>query len=48
MYPAHAGHGFVALARRDFDRAVTAFDVAVGASHSYVRRWSAAAKRCWR
>ena len=31
MYPAHAGHGFVALARRDFDRAVAAFDAALGA-----------------
>jgi tetratricopeptide (TPR) repeat protein len=36
MYPAHAGHGFVALARRDFDRAVAAFDAALGASASYV------------
>ncbi len=36
MYPAHAGHGLVALARRDFDRAVTAFDVALGAASSYV------------
>jgi tetratricopeptide (TPR) repeat protein len=36
MYPAHAGQGFVALARRDFDRAVTAFDVTLGASPSYV------------
>ena len=36
MYPAHAGHGFVALARRDFDRAVTAFDTALGAAPSYV------------
>jgi tetratricopeptide (TPR) repeat protein len=36
MYPAHAGHAFVALARRDFDRAVTAFDAALAASPSYV------------
>lgn len=36
MYPAHAGHGFVAAARRDFDRAVTAFDAALAASPSYV------------
>jgi tetratricopeptide (TPR) repeat protein len=36
MYPAHAGHGYVALARRDFDRAVTAFDAALGAERSYV------------
>jgi tetratricopeptide (TPR) repeat protein len=36
MYPAHAGHGFVALARRDFDRAVTAFDTALGPAPSYV------------
>jgi tetratricopeptide (TPR) repeat protein len=36
MYPAHAGHGFVALARRDFDRAVTAFDAALGGAPSYV------------
>ena len=36
MYPAHAGHGFVALARRDFDRAVVAFDAALAASASYV------------
>ena len=36
MYPAHAGHGYVALARRDFDRAVTAFDAALGANRSYV------------
>lgn len=36
MYPAHAGHGFVALARRDFDRAVPAFDAALATSASYV------------
>ena len=36
MYPAHAGHGYVALARRDFDRAVAAFDAALGADRSYV------------
>jgi tetratricopeptide (TPR) repeat protein len=36
MYPAHAGHGFVALARRDFDRAVAAFDAALAALPSYV------------
>jgi tetratricopeptide (TPR) repeat protein len=36
MYPAHAGHGYVALARRDFDRALTAFDVALGADRFYV------------
>jgi tetratricopeptide (TPR) repeat protein len=36
MYPAHAGHGLVALARRDFDRAVTAFDAALAAASSYV------------
>jgi tetratricopeptide (TPR) repeat protein len=36
MYPAHAGHGFVALARRDFARAVTAFDTALAAAPSYV------------
>jgi tetratricopeptide (TPR) repeat protein len=36
MYPAHAGHGFVALARRDFDRAMTAFDAALAASPAYV------------
>ncbi len=35
MYPAHAGHGLVALARRDFDRAVTAFDAALAANTSY-------------
>ena len=36
MYPAHAGHGFVALARRDFDRAIPAFDAALATSASYV------------
>jgi tetratricopeptide (TPR) repeat protein len=36
MYPAHAGHGYVALARRDFDRAVTAFEAALGADRAYV------------
>jgi tetratricopeptide (TPR) repeat protein len=36
IYPAHAGHGFVALARRDFGRAMTAFDAALAASPSYV------------
>jgi tetratricopeptide (TPR) repeat protein len=36
MYPAHAGHGYVALARRDFARAVTAFDAALLASPAYV------------
>jgi tetratricopeptide (TPR) repeat protein len=36
MYPAHAGHGLVALARRDFDRAVTAFDTALTAAGAYV------------
>jgi tetratricopeptide (TPR) repeat protein len=36
MYPAHAGHGLVALARRDFDRAVTAFNTALRASPSYI------------
>jgi tetratricopeptide (TPR) repeat protein len=36
MYPAHAGHGFVATARRDFDRAVAAFDAALAVSPSYV------------
>jgi tetratricopeptide (TPR) repeat protein len=36
MYPAHAGHGLVALARRDFDRAVTAFAAALGAAPAYV------------
>jgi tetratricopeptide (TPR) repeat protein len=36
MYPAHAGHGLVALVRRDFDRAVTAFDAALAAMKSYV------------
>ena len=36
MFPAHAGHGFVAMARRDFDRAVPAFDAALAAVPSYV------------
>jgi len=36
MYPAHAGQGLVALARRDFDRAVTSFDAALRASPAYV------------
>jgi len=36
MYPAYAGHGFVALARRDFDRAIAAFGAALAASSSYV------------
>jgi tetratricopeptide (TPR) repeat protein len=36
MYPAHAGHGYVALARRDFVRAVTAFDSALGLERAYV------------
>jgi tetratricopeptide (TPR) repeat protein len=36
MYPAYAGHGFVALARRDFDRAVAAFGAALAASSTYV------------
>jgi len=36
MYPAFAGHGFVALARRDFDRAITSFGAALAASSSYV------------
>jgi tetratricopeptide (TPR) repeat protein len=36
MYPAHAGHGYVAIARKDFDRAVTAFDAALKASQAYV------------
>ena len=36
MYPAFAGHGFVALARRDFERAIAAFGAALAASSSYV------------
>jgi tetratricopeptide (TPR) repeat protein len=36
MYPAHVGHGYVALARRDFDRAVTAFDAALAVESAYV------------
>jgi len=36
MFPAHAGHGYVALARRDFDRAVSAFDAALGGAAAYV------------
>ncbi|HLG53759.1 MAG TPA: tetratricopeptide repeat protein [Vicinamibacterales bacterium] len=36
IYPAHAGHGYVALARKDFDRAVTAFDSALAAASTYV------------
>lgn len=36
MYPAHAGQGYVALARRDFDRAVASFDAALGADRAYV------------
>jgi tetratricopeptide (TPR) repeat protein len=35
MYPAHAGHGLVALVRRDFDRAVAAFNAALAANASY-------------
>jgi tetratricopeptide (TPR) repeat protein len=35
MYPAYAGHGLVALARRDFDRAVAAFNAALAANASY-------------
>jgi tetratricopeptide (TPR) repeat protein len=35
MYPAQAGHGLVALARRDFDRAVAAFNAALAANASY-------------
>lgn len=36
MYPALAGQGFVALARRDFERAVASFNAALGAAASYV------------
>jgi tetratricopeptide (TPR) repeat protein len=36
MYPAHAGHGYVALSRLDFERAVTSFDAALGGDRSYV------------
>jgi tetratricopeptide (TPR) repeat protein len=36
MYPAHAGHGLVALAGRDFDRAVAAFNAALAAVPLYV------------
>lgn len=36
MYPAHTGHGYVALARRDFDRAMMAFDTALTAARAYV------------
>jgi tetratricopeptide (TPR) repeat protein len=35
MYPAYAGHGLVALARRDFDRAIAAFNAALAANLSY-------------
>jgi tetratricopeptide (TPR) repeat protein len=36
MYPAQVGHGYVALVRRDFDRALAAFDIALAASPTYV------------
>jgi tetratricopeptide (TPR) repeat protein len=36
MYPAYAGHGFVALARRDFERALASFNAALGTASSYV------------
>jgi tetratricopeptide (TPR) repeat protein len=35
MYPAHTGHGYVALVRRDFDRAVAAFDAALSTAQTY-------------
>lgn len=36
MYPAYAGQGLVALARRDFTGAVAAFNAALAAAQSYV------------
>lgn len=36
LYPAQAGLGYVALARRDHDRALAAFDVVLRANRSYV------------
>jgi tetratricopeptide (TPR) repeat protein len=36
LYPAHAANGYVALARRDHERAVTEFDAALAAAPQYV------------
>jgi tetratricopeptide (TPR) repeat protein len=36
FYPARAGEGYVALARRDFDKAVTEFDAALTSNRDYV------------
>src|SRR5688572_31990556 len=36
LYPAQTGEAYVALARRDHDRAVAAFDVALAAAPGYV------------
>lgn len=36
MYPAYAGQGLVAIARRDFERAVAAFDKALATAPAYV------------
>jgi tetratricopeptide (TPR) repeat protein len=36
LYPARAGQGFVAMAMRDYTRALTAFDAALEANASYV------------
>ena len=36
LYPARAGQGYVALARRDYDAALKAFDAALEGDASYV------------
>lgn len=36
MYPAHVGHGYVALTRRDFTRALTSFEAALKAEQRYL------------
>src|SRR5262245_3210569 len=36
MYPAYVGQGYVAMLRRDFERAVTSFNLALSAERAYV------------